>query len=134
MQFRNMACILISQEIVVPSLFKKALGTSFNYFRDSFFQILLVTFFTALFSLIRGLLPLLQWYKLASLKSQVIAKQIHKELSNFQVQLKGKSALFSVPSTKYWFWLLRTVSYSLSWYWALLFVCLNKCLYIGDRD
>lgn len=124
-----MTCILIKQQIVVPSLSKKATWNKFLllprlilsnpagnfFFLHSSFQ------FNQ-----RGFLSLFQCCKLAPFKNLAIAKNDAQKLFSFQMKLKGASTLFHFPQWKHWLLLLRTVSYSMLWSWAFFVVCSNK--------
>lgn len=93
----------LNNKLLYQVSLKKPLGTSFYYFRDSFFQILLVIFFFIIHSSFqlnqRGFWPLLQCCKLASFKNLAVAKNYAQNLSTFQMKLKWTSTL-SVPSMK----------------------------------
>lgn len=98
----NTARILIKQQIVVPSLSKKATWNKFLllprlilpnpagifFFIHSSFQLNQ-----------RGFLPLLQCCKLAPFKNLAVAKNDAQNLSSFQMKLKWTSTL-PVPSMK----------------------------------
>lgn len=99
MHSRSMTCILIKQQIVVPSLSKKATWNKFlllprlilsncagNFFFHSSFQ------FNQ-----RGFLPLLPCCKQAPFKNLAIAKNGAQKLTSLQMKLKGTSIPFQFP-------------------------------------
>lgn len=100
----NTARILVEQQIVVPSLSKKATWNKFLLLprlilsnpAGIFFFIIIHSSFQLNQ---RGFWPLLQCCKLASFKNLAVAKNDAQNLSTFQMKLKWTSTL-SVPSMK----------------------------------
>lgn len=122
-----MTCILVKQQIVVPSLSKKATWNKFLLLPRLILSNRAGKFFFFLHSSFqfnqRGFLPLLPCCKQAPFRNLAIAKNGAQKPTSLQMKLKGTSILFQYPRWKHWLLLLRAVSSSSKYVQILSFFC-----------